>query len=120
MLVVDDNVDSADSIAMLLQVSGHEVRVVYSGQDALETAAEYQPDIILLDIGMPGMDGYEVARRLRAHTQLEKVKVIALTGYGQDADRLQSQEAGFDYHLVKPVEGQKLQEVLVDLMKSSE
>ncbi len=120
MLVVDDNVDSADSIAMLLQVSGHEVRVVYSGQDALETAAEYQPDIILLDIGMPGMDGYEVARRLRAHTQLEKVKVIALTGYGQDADRLQSQEAGFDYHLVKPVDAQKLEEVLVGVMKSSE
>jgi CheY-like chemotaxis protein len=116
VLVVDDNVDSADSIAMLLQVSGHEVRVAYSGQEALETAAEYQPDIVLLDIGLPGMDGYEVARRLRAHAQLEKVKLIAVTGYGQDADRLQSQEAGFDYHLVKPVDAQKLQDVLVELM----
>jgi len=116
VLVVDDNVDSADSIAMLLQVSGHDVRVAYSGPDALERAAEYQPDIVLLDIGLPGMDGYEVARRLRAHTQLEKVKLIAVTGYGQDADRLQSQEAGFDYHLVKPVDAQKLQDLLVELM----
>jgi CheY-like chemotaxis protein len=120
VLVVDDNVDSADSIAMLLQVSGHEVRVAYSGQDALETAVEYQPDIILLDIGLPGMDGYEVARRLRAHPQLREVKLIAVTGYGQDADRLQSQEAGFDYHLVKPVDAQKLEELLVALMKKPE
>ena len=116
VLVVDDNVDSADSIAMLLQVSGHDVRVAYSGPDALETAAEYQPDIVLLDIGLPGIDGYEVARRLRSHAQLEKVKLIAVTGYGQDADRLQSQEAGFDYHLVKPVDAQKLQDLLVELM----
>jgi len=119
VLVVDDNVDSADSIAMLLQISGHEVRVAYSGQDALETAAEYLPDIILLDIGLPGIDGYEVARRLRSHAQLERVKLIAVTGYGQEADRLQSQEAGFDYHLVKPVDAQKLQDLLVELMKKS-
>src|SRR2546421_1492363 len=120
VLVVDDNVDSADSIAMLLQVSGHEVRVAYSGQDALDMAAKYQPDIVLLDIGLPVMDGYEVARRLRADTQLEKVKLIAVTGYGQESDRLQSREAGFDFHLVKPVDSQKLEEVLVSLMKSSE
>jgi CheY-like chemotaxis protein len=120
VLVVDDNVDSADSIAMLLQVSGHEVRVAYSGQDALDMAGKYQPDILLLDIGLPGMDGYEVARRLRKHPELKEVKLIAVTGYGQDADRLQSQEAGFDYHLVKPVDAQKLQDLLVALMKSSE
>ena len=118
VLVVDDNIDSADSIAMLLQVSGHDVRVAYSGQGALDTAVDYQPDIILLDIGLPGMDGYEVARRLRAHTQLKRVKLIAVTGYGQEADRLQSQEAGFDYHLVKPVDAQKLQDLLVELMKT--
>ena len=116
VLVVDDNIDSADSIAMLLQVSGHDVRVAYSGPDALETAAEYQPDIVLLDIGLPGIDGYEVARRLRSHAQLERVKLIAVTGYGQEADRLHSQEAGFDYHLVKPVDAQKLQDLLVELM----
>ncbi len=120
VLVVDDNVDSADSIAMLLQLSGHEVRVAYSGQTALETAIEYQPEIVLLDIGLPGMDGYEIARRLRGHAQLKEVKLIAVTGYGQEADRLQSQEAGFDYHLVKPVDAQKLQGVLVALMKSSD
>jgi len=116
--VVDDNVDSADSIAVLLQVSGHEVRVSYSGQEALETAAEYQPDIVLLDIGLPGMDGYEVARRLREHPQLKEVKLIAVTGYGQDADRVQSKEAGFDYHFGKPVDAQKLQDVLAGLMKT--
>jgi PAS domain S-box-containing protein len=119
VLVVDDNIDSADSIAMLLQMSGHEVRVTYSGQDALETAVEYQPEIVLLDIGLPGMDGYEVARRLRKHPELKEVTLIAVTGYGQDADRLQSQEAGFDYHLVKPVDAQKLQDLLVELMKKS-
>jgi len=120
VLVVDDNVDSADSIAMLLQVSGHEVRVVYSGQDALDMAGKYQPDIVLLDIGLPVMDGYEVARRLRNHPELKEVKLIAVTGYGQESDRLQSQEAGFDYHLVKPVDAQKLQEVMVAVMKSPE
>ena len=120
VLVVDDNVDSADSIAMLLQVSGHEVRVVYSGQDALDMAGKYQPDIVLLDIGLPVMDGYEVARRLRKHPELKEVKLIAVTGYGQESDRLQSQEAGFDYHLVKPVDAQKLQEVMVAVMKSPE
>ena len=120
VLVVDDNVDSADSIAMLLQVSGHEVRVAYSGQDALDMAAKYQPDIVLLDIGLPVMDGYEVARRLRKHPDLKGVKLIAVTGYGQESDRLQSQEAGFDYHLVKPVDAQKLEEVMVAVMKSPE
>jgi CheY-like chemotaxis protein len=119
VLVVDDNVDSADSIAMLLQMSGHEVRVSYSGQDAVETAVEYQPDIVLLDIGLPGMDGYEVGRRLRKRPELREVKLIAVTGYGREADRLQSQEAGFDYHLVKPVDAQKLQDLLVELMKKS-
>jgi CheY-like chemotaxis protein len=120
VLVVDDNIDSADSIAMLLQVSGHEVRVTYSGQDGLDMAGKYLPEIVLLDIGLPGIDGYEVARRLRQHPDLKKVKLIAVTGYGQDADRLQSQEAGFDYHLVKPVDSQKLEEVLLGLMKLSE
>jgi CheY-like chemotaxis protein len=86
----------------LLQVSGHEVRVTYSGQDALDIAGKYQPDIVLLDIGLPGMHGYEVARRLRGHAELKEVELIAVTGYGQEADRLQSQQAGFDYHLVKP------------------
>jgi PAS domain S-box-containing protein len=120
LLVVDDNVDAADSIAILLQLSGHEVRVAYSGQEALETAREYHPDVVLLDIGLPVMDGYQVARRIREDVHLKKVKLVAVTGYGQEADRLQSQAAGFDYHLVKPVESLKLEEVLAELMKSSE
>ena len=117
VLIVDDNVDSADVIALLLRVSGHNVRVAYSPKAALEAAAEYQPDVVLLDIGLPEMDGYEVARRLRQQPELNDIKLIALTGYGQDSDRQRSYEAGFDYHLVKPVAAQKLEEFLATLKK---
>ena len=112
VLVVDDNVDAADMLVMMLQMFGHEVRAAYSGQTALETAVEYQPDFVLLDIGLPDMNGYEVARRLRQQPQTKDVRLIAMTGYGQDSDRQRSQEAGFDHHLVKPVEPQKLQDLL--------
>jgi PAS domain S-box-containing protein len=117
VLVVDDNTDAADSIAILLGAAGHDVRVAYSSNSALQMAVEYQPDIVLLDIGLPGMDGYEVARRLRQRAELRDTKLVALTGYGQDADRQRSQEAGFDYHLVKPVDAGTLQELLERLMK---
>lgn len=119
VLVVDDNIDSADSIAMLLQLSRHQVRVAYSARKALETAAEYQPDIALLDIGLPEMNGYELARRMRQQSELKDMKLIAVTGYGQDSDRQRSQEAGFDYHLVKPVDSEKLEELLANLMKQT-
>ncbi len=119
VLVVDDNVDSADSTVMLLQLSGHEVRVAYSGQTALETAVEYQPDFVLLDIGLPEMDGYEVARRLRQYPQLKDVRLIAATGYGQESDRQRTQEAGFDHHLVKPVDVEKLEELMAVLARQS-
>jgi two-component system, chemotaxis family, CheB/CheR fusion protein len=112
VLVVDDNVDVADMTVMLLQLAGHEAKAAYSGQSALETATEYKPDVVLLDIGMPGMNGYEVARQLRREPQTKDVRVIAMTGYGQDSDRLRSQEAGCDHHLVKPVDPQKLQDLL--------
>ncbi len=112
VLVVDDNVDAADMLVMMLQMFGHEVQAVYSGQTALETAVEYQPDFVLLDIGLPDMNGYEVARRLRQQPQTKDVRLIAMTGYGQDSDRQRSQEAGFDHHLVKPVDPQKLQDLL--------
>jgi PAS domain S-box-containing protein len=117
VLVVDDNTDAADSIAILLGAAGHDVRVAYSANSALQTAVEYQPEIVLLDLGLPGMDGYEVARRLRQRAELRDTKLVALTGYGQDADRQRSQEAGFDYHLVKPVDSGTLQELLERLMK---
>jgi len=112
VLVVDDNVDVADMIVMLLQLFGHEAKAAYFGQSALETANEYKPDVVLLDIGLPDMNGYEVARHLRKHPQTERVGLIAMTGYGQDTDRQLSREAGIDLHLVKPVDPQKLQGLL--------
>jgi CheY-like chemotaxis protein len=117
VLVVDDNADSADSIAAILETSGHEVKVAYSAQKALEMAVEYQPDIVLLDIGLPDMDGYEVAKHLRQTPELKETRLIAITGYGQESDRERSREAGFDEHMVKPVEWQKLEELLASLMK---
>lgn len=115
VLVVDDNVDAADMLVMMLQMFGNKVQAVYSGQTAMETAVEYKPDCILLDIGLPDMNGYEVARRLRQLPQTKDMWLIAMTGYGQDSDRQQAQAAGFDHHLVKPVEPQKLQDLLETL-----
>lgn len=112
VLVVDDNVDAADMLVMMLQMFGHDVKAAYSGQSALETALEYQPDFVLLDIGLPDMNGYEVAQHLRQEQQIKNVRLIAMTGYGQDADRQRSIEAGIDLHLVKPVDPKKLQELL--------
>ena len=102
VLVVDDNLDAASTLALLLQSLGHETLVVHDGATALAAAPQFRPDIMLLDIGMPGLDGYEVARRLRAAGH--KFRIIAVTGWGQEADRQKAREAGFDVHLVKPVE----------------
>jgi PAS domain S-box-containing protein len=104
VLVVDDNIDSADSMAMLLRATGHEVETAHDGPGALERAPQYLPEYVLLDIGLPGMNGYTVAERLRALPGLGGVKLIAMTGYGQEDDRRRSREAGFDHHLVKPVD----------------
>jgi signal transduction histidine kinase len=111
LLLVDDNVDSARTLAMLLELSGHEVRVAHAGAAALETADQYHPDCVLLDIGMPEMNGYEVARRLRKDRHFDG-ELVALTGFGRDYDREQAQLAGFDHYLVKPVDYQKLQQLL--------
>jgi CheY-like chemotaxis protein/two-component sensor histidine kinase len=102
VLVVDDNVDGAESLATILRYSGHEVWVVHSGPAALELVKTYRPEMIFLDIGMPGMDGYEVARRLRQQMGLEGAVLVALTGWGSQEDRRLSTEAGFDHPLVKP------------------
>ncbi len=115
LLVVDDNQDAANSLAMLLRLQGHEVRVAYSGVAALEMTKAYSPDVVFLDIGMPGMDGYEAARRLRQQPGLEKVVLAALTGWGQQEDRRRSAEAGFDHHLVKPPEPRVLERLLAEL-----
>jgi two-component system CheB/CheR fusion protein len=117
VLVVDDNVDAANMITAMLQHYGHQTETVYSAQRALEMAVEYRPDFVVLDIGLPRMDGYEVARRLRQIPELKNTRLIASTGYGQDTDRQRSEEAGFDYHLVKPIDPEKLQTVLEALGK---
>jgi CheY-like chemotaxis protein len=109
VLVVDDNVDAAESIAMILRVSGYDVRCVYDGRSVLQAAKNYRPDVIVLDIGLPGLSGYDVARQLREETDFRRTPLVAVTGYGQDEDRLRSQEAGFDYHLTKPVDPEALQ-----------
>jgi CheY-like chemotaxis protein len=114
-MVVDDNQDAAESLAMLLDLQGHEIRVANDGPAALELAKGYLPELVFLDIGMPGMDGYEVARRLRRVPGLEKVRLAALTGWGQQEDRRRTSEAGFDHHLVKPVEPNALEGVLANL-----
>jgi CheY-like chemotaxis protein len=112
ILIVDDNQDAADSLAMMLALEGHEVRQTYAGANALACLREFQPDVILLDIGLPGMDGYEVARRIRAQPEGGTVRLIALTGYGQESDKSRTRAAGFDEHLVKPVELSTLHQAL--------
>ena len=112
VLVVDDNVDAAESLAMLLRVEGHEVEAVHDGPSALAAARRFRPQVVLLDLGLPGMDGHEVARRLRQEPDLGPLRLVALTGYGQDDDRRRSQAAGFDAHLVKPASPEALQQVL--------
>jgi CheY-like chemotaxis protein len=113
ILVVDDNTDAATSLARLLErLYGQEVRVAHDGTEALDVAGEFRPDVILLDIGLPGMDGHEVARRLRGRPEFERALIVALTGGGQDADRRRSAEAGFDRHLVKPVASEALRDLL--------
>ncbi len=108
VLVVDDNVDAAAMLSMLLKSLGHETCVTHDGLEALKIAVDFHPDIVLLDIGMPGADGYEVARGLRALRKGDPLRIVAITGWGQDADKQKSKEAGFDVHLVKPVDPAEL------------
>ena len=112
ILVVDDNEDAARSLALLLNVKGHLCHLAFSGPTALRAVAEFQPEAVVLDIGMPEMNGYEVVQRLRALPQGERLVVIAVTGWGQESDRRRSAAAGFDHHLVKPVNIDVLEELL--------
>jgi two-component system, chemotaxis family, CheB/CheR fusion protein len=112
ILVVDDNPDTADSLALLLRLRGYEVEVAYDGPAALERAGSFHPQVVLLDIGLPGLDGYQVAERLRQERRLGKLRLVALTGYGREQDQLRAREAGFDHHLTKPVDPQ----VIYDLV----
>ncbi|HEX5865104.1 MAG TPA: response regulator, partial [Casimicrobiaceae bacterium] len=112
LLVVDDNRDFADTLGALFGVMGHDVRIAYNGTDALSAAAEYRPDAIFLDIGLPGASGYDVARMLRSSPEHAGVTLVAFTGYGRDEDRRRVREAGFDYHLVKPAEAAELARIV--------
>lgn len=115
VLVVDDNRDAADALQTLLELRGHEARAVYGGEPALEAGAEMRPDVVLLDLGMPGVDGFETARRLRSEDWGRELALIALTGWGQDSDRSKTRDTGFDHHLVKPVDLPSLEALLEDL-----
>lgn len=119
ILVTDDNSDSAESMAMLLAVMGHDTRIAYDGEQALQIVKEFPPQVIFLDIGLPhGLDGYELARRLRRQSGLENVLLVAMTGYGQEEDRQKSKSAGFDHHLVKPADLSEINRLLADAARS--
>jgi CheY-like chemotaxis protein len=117
VLVVDDNLDSLTSLAMLLRMSGDAVRTASDGTAALEVAKSFRPEVVLLDLGLPGMDGYEIGRRIRKMPESKSAILVAQTGWGQDDDRRRSAEAGFDAHLVKPVVPAELQKILESLPK---
>jgi CheY-like chemotaxis protein len=112
ILVVDDHHDAGDSLATLLRLLGHQVRVAYDGASGMEMARVFRPQVALLDIGMPGMDGIELGTRLRQEPEFEQLLMIALTGFGRDEDRQRSSDAGFNAHLVKPVDVAMLNSLL--------
>jgi len=115
VLVVEDNTDAREMLAAMLTLAGHEVHAAATGEEGLRLAVERTPDIVISDIGLPGMDGYELARRLRAHAALRRTWLVALSGYGRREDKVRAAEAGFDHHLVKPVEPGALTELLASL-----
>jgi CheY-like chemotaxis protein len=115
IMVVDDNVDAAAMLAALLQLHGHDVRTAASAPEALATGEEFNPEIVFLDIGLPGMSGYELARRLRDRPDMRSATLVAVTGWGQEDDRRQSKEAGIDHHLTKPVDSAHVLAVVADV-----
>jgi CheY-like chemotaxis protein len=115
VLVVDDNHDAAEVLRMLLEAGGFNAKAVTSGAGALTAIPEYQPDVILMDIGMPGMSGHDVARRIREQPQFGDITLVALTGWGQEEDRRESKASGFDYHLTKPVNFKVLKDLLATI-----
>lgn len=119
VLVVDDNLDSAQSLGMLLEATGHDVQLAYDGPTALQTTLDYRPHVVLLDIGLPGFDGYEVAKRIREQLTLKNIVLVAMTGYGNVADVRRSEEAGFNHHLVKPADFMKVKEILATVTEKT-
>ena len=116
ILVVDDSVDSADSLSMLLQINGHDTRTAFDGVEAVECAGEFRPQVILLDIGLPRLNGYDACRQIREQPWGQDMTIIALTGWGQDEDKQRTLDAGFDGHIVKPVDQATLQTLLASLV----
>jgi CheY-like chemotaxis protein len=112
VLLVDDNMDSSEPLSLLLQAKGHETRLAVEGQGAIEMADEFLPNCVILDLGLPGIDGYEVARRLRERPYGAKLTLVALTGWAGKDVRVKAAEAGFDYHLVKPVNLEELERIV--------
>lgn len=112
IVVADDNVDSAQSLSLMLQTLGHETRTSTNGVQALGIAHEFRPDVMILDIGMPGLDGHDLARRIRSEPWGKDILLVAASGWGQTEDKQLSREAGFDLHLVKPIDLQTLEALL--------
>lgn len=112
ILIIEDQADSANSTAMLLRLYGHEVSITANGPDGIQSARQDKPDVVLLDIGLPGMDGHSVAKQILDHRTARTPLLIALTGFGQDSDRQRSAEAGIDMHLLKPVDPGLLESIL--------
>lgn len=110
--MVDDNIDAAESLGLVLELSGHITSTAHNGTNGITIAEEFRPDVILLDIGLPDINGYEVARRIREKTWGKKIMLIAATGWGQDKDKALAREAGFDNHLTKPIDYQALNQLL--------
>jgi CheY-like chemotaxis protein len=120
ILIVDDLEDSADSLAMLLRMSGHEVHTAYDGEEAVTAAEKLRPEVVLLDIGMPKLNGYDACRRIREKPWGKSILLIAVTGWGQEDDRRRTVESGFNHHLVKPVNPRDLMKVLAQLQATAE
>jgi PAS domain S-box-containing protein len=119
ILIVDDNRDSADSLAMMLKIMGNDTHTAYDGEEAVTLSDKFRPDVILLDIGLPKLNGYEACRRIRARSEGEKLVIIAQTGWGQDEDRQRTHDAGFDHHMVKPVDPNALMKMLAGLSEAA-
>jgi CheY-like chemotaxis protein len=115
VLVVDDNVDLVEMLSMVIEAAGHYVRKAFDGRSGISAALEYQPDLILLDVGMPDLKGTEVAKELRRHRELAGARIVALTGWGQPDDRQRTAAAGFDDHLTKPADPGQIQQILEEV-----
>jgi CheY-like chemotaxis protein len=115
ILVVDDNRDSVDSLATVLQLQGHDIQTARDGVEAVQAAAAFRPNLVLLDIGLPKMNGYEAAQRIRQHDWGKTMVLIAMTGWGQDEDKRRALQAGFDHHMTKPVDPVALEKLMAVL-----